>query len=273
MRSAMRAASRSIVRECCGSQRPRASTIRSCASMRWRSSRRKARRSTRPARRSRRSRRGARPAILGRAPSRSGSFTATGSPRWRVAIGSPVSRVAAASSRAARTSPSRTVRARTRTRRSARVSPPWSRRGLRRDTRAVDALARLRADCAAGDVDACAASPGQRLSATELCAAHDYSACAELGCAGDPVAAREGAAHAAEVDCDRARGITPRWSRVAPPRRDVCVLRAPEVDFRASVVDSVRLAPSCLSPEAERTNRQRRRAPSSDRSFTTEARR
>jgi len=56
------------------------------------------------------------------------------------------------------------------------------------DADRVDAADRLQQACTAGDARACKGLPTRQLPRTELCAAHDYGACAELGCIGDDAA-------------------------------------------------------------------------------------
>jgi TPR repeat protein len=61
---------------------------------------------------------------------------------------------------------------------------------------ADDALRLLQTACDAGDAEACEAAPDRAGVPVEaLCAAHDYEACAALGCAGDRDAARIAASH------------------------------------------------------------------------------
>jgi hypothetical protein len=56
------------------------------------------------------------------------------------------------------------------------------------DADRVDAADRLQRACTAGDARACKHLPSRRLPDAELCAAHDYGACADLGCIGDDAA-------------------------------------------------------------------------------------
>ncbi|HEY1552498.1 MAG TPA: substrate-binding domain-containing protein [Kofleriaceae bacterium] len=65
----------------------------------------------------------------------------------------------------------------------------------------IDALARVRAACDRGDADACALLPGRELAPAELCAAHDYTACAAAACAGDASADAIAKAHRADANC------------------------------------------------------------------------
>jgi hypothetical protein len=72
------------------------------------------------------------------------------------------------------------------------------------------AMAKLDAACDKGDADACDVVD-RPIAATILCKAHDYDACAALGCAGDADAAQIAADHGAPAACDR------RQSRTTPP--------------------------------------------------------
>ena len=63
------------------------------------------------------------------------------------------------------------------------------------------ALAHVRAECDRGDADACALLPGRELAPVELCAAHDYTACAAAACAGDADAGTIARAHRADANC------------------------------------------------------------------------
>lgn len=65
----------------------------------------------------------------------------------------------------------------------------------------LDALARLRRWCAAGDAPACRVLPGREIAPTVLCAAHDYGACAELACLGDAAAGQIAKANYGEANC------------------------------------------------------------------------
>ena len=65
----------------------------------------------------------------------------------------------------------------------------------------LDALARLRRWCAAGDAPACGVLPGQEIAPALLCAAHDYGACAELACLGDAAAGQIAKANYGEANC------------------------------------------------------------------------
>lgn len=68
----------------------------------------------------------------------------------------------------------------------ARTVTAW--RANTSDADRVDAADRLQRACTAGDARACQSLPTRQLPRTELCAAHDYGACAELGCIGDDAA-------------------------------------------------------------------------------------
>lgn len=81
----------------------------------------------------------------------------------------------------------------------------------------LDALARVRRGCDAGDARACAVLPGRAIPREELCAARDYGACAELGCRGDADAARLGADNGARVRCDEV-DVDDEDDEPAPPR-------------------------------------------------------
>lgn len=50
-------------------------------------------------------------------------------------------------------------------------------------------------ECHAGNAQACEHVPTQRIAMSELCAAHDYGACARLGCVGDDAAQAQAIAH------------------------------------------------------------------------------
>ena len=69
----------------------------------------------------------------------------------------------------------------------------WRERDYDEDL-AADAKA-LYEGCRAGDAGACAYIPSQRVPMAALCAAHDYHACAQLGCVGDDAARATAAAH------------------------------------------------------------------------------
>lgn len=61
---------------------------------------------------------------------------------------------------------------------------------------AGEAAQRLQAACDAGEAYACSLAPDRKpVPPGELCAAHDYEACAEAGCAGDPAARQLAADH------------------------------------------------------------------------------
>ncbi len=79
---------------------------------------------------------------------------------------------------------------------STRVKDAWT------ATKAADHLgahAKLEHSCDGGDADACAALPLRAIDPKVLCAAHDYRACAALGC-DDADAARRARDHG--IDCD-----------------------------------------------------------------------
>jgi ABC-type phosphate transport system substrate-binding protein len=78
-----------------------------------------------------------------------------------------------------------------------RVVDDWSQRY---GTDELQALERLRGWCKAGDAQACKALPGQAIAWAALCDAHDYGACAELGCRGDAAARKLAAAHGLDDD-------------------------------------------------------------------------
>jgi TPR repeat protein len=52
----------------------------------------------------------------------------------------------------------------------------------------VHAVGWLQEACASGDARACSHLPSRRLTRAELCASHDFNACAALGCTGDDAA-------------------------------------------------------------------------------------
>nr|HEX4316176.1 hypothetical protein [Kofleriaceae bacterium] len=83
----------------------------------------------------------------------------------------------------------------------ARCEQSMRRRG-HGDATVDDAYDRLFAACDRGDARACAYIPSRHLPFAELCAAHDYGACADLGCLGDDAARAVADAHAApEPSC------------------------------------------------------------------------
>ena len=53
-------------------------------------------------------------------------------------------------------------------------------------------------ECRAGNAQACQHIPSQRIPMATLCAAHDYGACAQLGCVGDDAARQIALAHGAD---------------------------------------------------------------------------
>lgn len=79
-----------------------------------------------------------------------------------------------------------------------RIVDDWTQQYGDRELRALE---RLRGWCKAGDATACKALPGQAIARAALCAAHDYGACAELGCLGDAAAGQLAAAHGVDDDC------------------------------------------------------------------------
>ncbi|MEZ4401195.1 MAG: hypothetical protein R3B06_14310 [Kofleriaceae bacterium] len=106
------------------------------------------------------------------------------------------------------------------------------------DQHLVEAVQRLRDACGGGDARACAYLPSQRLSPATLCAAHDYGACAELGCLGDDAASAAAAAHGVErVSCAAAeRAALGAWKRQPGGARFPPVVRdgAPPIGARAT---------------------------------------
>lgn len=68
----------------------------------------------------------------------------------------------------------------------ARLLAEWRKESFNADR--VDAYERMQRGCAAGDASACEGIPSRQLPRKALCAAHDYGACAELGCVGDDAA-------------------------------------------------------------------------------------
>ncbi|MCE9576352.1 MAG: hypothetical protein K8W52_24605 [Deltaproteobacteria bacterium] len=74
----------------------------------------------------------------------------------------------------------------------------WTERGA---VVQLAALARLRGRCDLGEVDACHALPGREISSADLCAAHDYGACAERACLGDLDARRQADANGGMANC------------------------------------------------------------------------
>ena len=79
----------------------------------------------------------------------------------------------------------------------------------------IDALARVRDACDAGDADACGALPGREIASAELCRAHDWGACAAAGCLGDAAASAAAAVHHGDASCFKVRNRAA--ARAAPP--------------------------------------------------------
>jgi TPR repeat protein len=70
----------------------------------------------------------------------------------------------------------------------------------------LDAVQRLQDGCTGGDAIACDGLPSRRSNPRELCAAHDYIACAMRGCLGDAAAAKQARDHGVNwVKCDTLR--------------------------------------------------------------------
>jgi ABC-type phosphate transport system substrate-binding protein len=103
------------------------------------------------------------------------------------------------------------------------------------------ALAHVRDECDRGDADACALLPGHELAPAELCAAHDYTACAAAACAGDANAGAIAKAHRADANCaelaarDAKRREPPPSTREPMPAEPPIKSVAPQVlpAFRA----------------------------------------
>jgi len=98
----------------------------------------------------------------------------------------------------------------------------------RRDADPTAAATRLQAACDTGDVDACEVAPDRDgVPVDQLCAAHDYRACAILGCSGDAAAGNVAASHGiAESACPYLRVTLPRALLVSNVRAALVQLNA-----------------------------------------------
>jgi hypothetical protein len=136
------------------------------------------------------------------------------------------------------------------------------------------AAAILQAACDAGDADACEVAPDRDgVPVDQLCAAHDYRACAILGCSGDAAAGALAAGHGIGGDaCGGLRAILPRALLLSNVRAllvqlnaladticachdSACVMRADSDSDWISKQDlaglTTNLVPAKLAPEFE----------------------